>query len=392
MPHLRKRHILATFLKKVDFSPVVIVNGARQCGKSFLIKDLYVSHKPNSRTYVTLDTLTMRQLAEQNPSSFLDLKTKSGILCIDEAQRVPHLFEAVKERVDKRRQPGQYILLGSTEFSHRTHIRESLTGRASSVQVFPFTIAEILNLAPSHTSLELPVHEKPRAERREVINFLNRGGLPGIFSVRDEQEREALWNDWVRLTCERDIYQIKGFEPDPSFAARVIQYISTHSDATISSIAKNTRTSLLKTKNHVEALRALFAITEVSSFNGPKSIFTCFDAGLTNLFASSFDVRLRAWVTHELFAKRSLNPLLFPKIERYLGAKGALIDFVIVGRSGLPVAAFKIFPFEKIEPNDFAVLRSFSLKYPRCKVFGLGTERIPAAVFGFEVFPWEAIV
>ncbi len=91
-----------------------------------------------NRLYKTLDLASVKNFAAENPDTFVRDVENGQLLIIDEAQKVPALFDSVKAVVDEQRRPGQFILLGSTEFSKLTNIRESLTGKASRLRIFPY--------------------------------------------------------------------------------------------------------------------------------------------------------------------------------------------------------------------------------------------------------------
>ena len=176
--------------KKLKFFPVVAIQGARQPGKSFLARHLLKEILPESK-YLTFDQQTWKAEAQRAPHTFLTDHSGSGLLIIDEAQKVPAIFDAVKFEVDQNRIPGKFLLLGSTEFSKLAQIRESLTGRMGRVRLFPLILAE--TLSPESLSRSI--------ERKQVLQYLHLGGMPGFFSVRDLEERSALIQDWIDLTC-----------------------------------------------------------------------------------------------------------------------------------------------------------------------------------------------
>ncbi|MBI4406127.1 MAG: ATP-binding protein [Deltaproteobacteria bacterium] len=90
-----------------------------------------------------------------------------------------------------------FILLGSTEFSKMTLIRESLTGRMSRLRLFPLNLAEVSSLKANSSRSAIFANEKTRISRRELMRYLERGGMPGMFAIRDESERIALLEDWL---------------------------------------------------------------------------------------------------------------------------------------------------------------------------------------------------
>ncbi len=104
-------------------------------------------------------------------------------LIIDEAQKVPVIFDAIKYSVDERRIPGKFIILGSTEFSKLMLVRESLTGRVSKACLYPFTLAESRHATFDSINRAKSLNHSPKIGRVDLLRFLVRGGFPGIFTV-----------------------------------------------------------------------------------------------------------------------------------------------------------------------------------------------------------------
>ncbi|MBI4403437.1 MAG: AAA family ATPase, partial [Deltaproteobacteria bacterium] len=201
MAHTRNRHVVTTLSKKLRFSPVVTLQGVRQCGKSFLVRELLPKSLQRAH-YETFDRLVTRDFATTNPETFLLRYEESAPLIIDEAQKVPEIFDAIKYEVDKKRTPGKFLLLGSTEFSKMTHVSESLTGRMSRIRVFPLSLSETLDLPPRRIRLLDPFSKLPRVERGHLVKYLDHGGMPAIFSIRNVHEMQQAFDDWVTLTVE----------------------------------------------------------------------------------------------------------------------------------------------------------------------------------------------
>lgn len=119
--------------------PVVGVTGPRQSGKSTLTKAVF----PNKR-YVTFDDRTMRELAISNPSDFLAAFPDGAI--IDEAQKVPEIFDALKMHVDRSDfTPGKFILTGSSQFRLKQNMTDSMAGRVTFLKLLPFSVNELKN-------------------------------------------------------------------------------------------------------------------------------------------------------------------------------------------------------------------------------------------------------
>ncbi len=195
MPHGRPRLATGLLLKRLRFTPVVAIQGARQTGKSFLARELLGKKLPKS-TYVSLDDKSKQALAQDSPQTFLASLSGSEPAIIDEAQKSPALFDAIKLAVDNDRRPGSFLLLGSTEFSLLQNVRESLTGRMGKTRLYPMTFWEMHGLP----------RKKTESTRAQCLNYLDSGGMPGIAFVREQQVRADFFQDWIDLTCQRDIH------------------------------------------------------------------------------------------------------------------------------------------------------------------------------------------
>ncbi len=119
--------------------PVIGITGPRQSGKSTLARAVF----PNKR-YVTFDDRTMRELAASNPSDFIAAFPEGAV--IDEAQKVPEIFDALKMHVDSTGfMPGKFILTGSSQFRLKQNMTDSMAGRVSFLKLLPFSARELID-------------------------------------------------------------------------------------------------------------------------------------------------------------------------------------------------------------------------------------------------------
>ena len=135
--------------------PVVVVSGARQTGKTTLVKETFGSRE--NVTYVTLDYPIIRNLAKNDPELFLQQYQPPVI--IDEIQYAPELLVYIKIQVDDNRIPGQYYLTGSQMFRMMKNVSESLAGRVGLLSLFGFSRSEVyakpeVPFLPSNTHIE----------------------------------------------------------------------------------------------------------------------------------------------------------------------------------------------------------------------------------------------
>ena len=131
------REITPAIISALTDMPVVAITGMRQTGKSTFLQQ---QSEFRGRKYVTLDDFAQLAAARENPDAFVETDEP---LTIDEAQRCPELFVAIKRAVDRKRIPGQFILTGSANFLLMKSISESLAGRAVYFNIHPFTRREL---------------------------------------------------------------------------------------------------------------------------------------------------------------------------------------------------------------------------------------------------------
>ena len=162
--------------------PVVILTGARQTGKTALVRRLFPQH-----AYVSLDLPSEAEQAEREPARFLE--RHPAPLIVDEVQYAPKLLRHLKRAVDARRAtPGQFLLTGSQPFEVMAGVTESLAGRAGLLQLATLSYAEIRRALPQ-TSPE---------------DVLVRGGFPELYE-KPELDARGFYQSYVATYLERDL-------------------------------------------------------------------------------------------------------------------------------------------------------------------------------------------
>jgi uncharacterized protein len=131
-----RRHIEGRLLEMCQKFPIVSVTGPRQSGKTSLLRELFPTY-----TYLSLENPDYHDFALQDPKKFLE--TYDRYVIIDEAQRVPHLFNYLQGKVDEDRIPGQFLLSGSQNYLLMERISQSLAGRVALFKLFPFSFSEL---------------------------------------------------------------------------------------------------------------------------------------------------------------------------------------------------------------------------------------------------------
>lgn len=195
--------------------PVVVVTGARQTGKSTLVRELL----PDRRPYYSLDDLDIRAQAERSPDELVE---RAERMVLDEVQRVPDLLIAVKRAVDEGRRPGRYVLTGSANLLLMRRVSESLAGRATYVTLWPMTRREIEGREHAGVwsgLLERPAEEWPdllaeqEAPAADWRDHASRGGYPVPAVELADPEDRAIWFDgYIRTYLERDLQDLSSID------------------------------------------------------------------------------------------------------------------------------------------------------------------------------------
>ena len=156
-------------------TPVVVIQGARQVGKSTLASELAAAR---GATVLSLDDNNTLRLAQDDPIGFVD-RVPDGLMVIDEAQRVPELVLPLKANVDRDRRPGRFLLTGSADLLQVKGVADSLAGRAETVEMMPLSQGELARRdVPEDSVAWLAAGAKPRPFDLLSSDAVIRGGYP----------------------------------------------------------------------------------------------------------------------------------------------------------------------------------------------------------------------
>jgi len=189
---VKYRHITSRVLAALADTPVVFVQGPRQSGKTTLVQSL--SRQDRAAEYWTLDDAVVLVAARSDPDGFVDSLPERVIL--DEVQRAPDLFRAIKRSVDAKRKPGRFLLTGSANALVLPKISESLAGRMEVVTLAPFSQGEIAGRREGFIDVCFAREFKPGSYRDAgwpaLVERITRGGFPEAL-VRKDEARRAAW-------------------------------------------------------------------------------------------------------------------------------------------------------------------------------------------------------
>ena len=205
-----KRYCEKKIITALSDTPVVVISGPRQSGKTTLAKQI----QGNDSIYITLDDLTQYNAAKHDPVNFIrNLKNKRTI--IDEVQRVPELFLAIKQSVDENRIPGRYLLTGSSNMLMLPSLADSLAGRIEVINLLPLTTCEIESR--SSTFLEkifnniAPTSQDKRIKDKLISKILS-GGYPEPYSRKKQERRNAWYQQYMNSIIQKDLKDLDKIE------------------------------------------------------------------------------------------------------------------------------------------------------------------------------------
>lgn len=209
-PTTRPRYVTPQLLESLGDTRIVVVQGARQVGKTTLVRQ--VVDQLDGR-FVTLDDDLARQAAEVDPQGFLD-QNPAGLLAIDEVQRVPALTLALKLTVDRDPRPGRFLLTGSANLLRLPAMQDSLAGRAENIDLYGFSQSELTGQRERFVD-RLLAGESFSARRSDLTrgDYLDRactGGYPEALTRSPGKRRNAWFDNYVRRIVERDAPEISG--------------------------------------------------------------------------------------------------------------------------------------------------------------------------------------
>lgn len=198
-------------------TPVVLLNGPRQSGKTTLVRQFATDQRP----YLSLDDATTAAAARQDPQGFI--RRLDGAV-IDEVQRVPELLLAIKLAVDERRRPGRFLLTGSADVMALPRVADSLAGRVEVLSLLPLAACELAGtpsawldaLFAALAAETRPPSPLPDQAATEVGEALEQrvlaGGYPEALQRSSASRRQAWARSYLTAILQRDVRDIADVE------------------------------------------------------------------------------------------------------------------------------------------------------------------------------------
>lgn len=205
-PTTYTRFIEPRLLEALEDSPVVLIDGPRQCGKTTLARQ--VGDRLGYH-YFSLDDDVMLAAALSDPAGFIDNLPPRVIL--DEIQRAPQLFRAIKAVVDRNRVPGRFLLTGSANVLMLPRLSDSLAGRLSILRLHPLSQGELAGTLPDFLDCafggNFPVVSTPRL-KEDLADRIVAGGYPAAYARATTRRRARWYQDYLTTMVQRDVRDI----------------------------------------------------------------------------------------------------------------------------------------------------------------------------------------
>ncbi len=206
-----RRHMESLILELSRSYSAILLTGPRQAGKTTMLREL-AERENAGRRYVTLDDLTERDMAKNDPGLFLQLH-KPPVL-IDEVQYAPELFTYIKIYIDEHHDPGDFWMTGSQIFRLMRGVQESLAGRVALLHMSPLSQREITGApcVPFTTDFDRLLAEQGRiapVTTPEMYERLWKGSMPGLISGRTP-DRNVFYSSYLATYVERDVRDLSG--------------------------------------------------------------------------------------------------------------------------------------------------------------------------------------
>ena len=352
-------------------SPAVLIHGPRQCGKSTLAR---VVGDPRGYDYISFDDDIARTAAESDPAGFVAGLGERTVL--DEVQRVPPLFTALKQEIDARRSPGRFLLTGSSQVLLVPTLSDSLAGRMEILRLHPLSQGEIHGGAPNFLDdLFRGAFATSRTDRLgdDLAGRIADGGYPAALA-RSPSRRAAWYRNFIDTQLQRDVRDLARISALDALPRLLTAAASqTARLYNLSSMASPFRLSRPTIGDYVALLQRLFLIDELPPWHrnqlsrlikSPKLHIGDTGLGCALIGATRRNLArdrgllgqyLESFVLHEL-RRQSVCQDVPLEFFHYRDKDQVEVD-IVIERGAREVAGVEVEAGATVTPSDFRGLR-----------------------------------
>ena len=264
--NLLPRRAKARVLDALGDTRVVLINGARQAGKSTLAR-LAASRSPASVIRLLDDPATLRA-ATEDPTEFIE---HDGLMVIDEIQLAPELLRPIKVAVDLDPRPGRFLLTGSSRILALRTLPDALPGRMEIIELWPFSQGEIAGTEDGFVDAAFAhgpdIDHSSQLRRRDYLERIAVGGFPEAVR-RTPRRRTAFFDSYLSTLIERDVLELASIERRGDLV-RLLALLATRAGGllvpgTLAGQSGIPRTTLVR---YVELLSSVFLIKSIPAWS-----------------------------------------------------------------------------------------------------------------------------
>lgn len=361
-------NILSTALK---ISPIVLLKGARQVGKSTLAMK-------RNQNYIVLDDVSTRINAKEDSNRFIETLAKP--VTIDEIQKVPELLESLKIYIDKKRRNGDFLITGSANILDMKTTKDTLAGRIIEINLYPLSSKEKVSKANENIVDKLFNHDfsTVNMDTDIVLEGMLKGGYPDVQNLEEPLEKKLWFSSYVSTYIERDARDLGEFRDIDSFY-RFVNILVPRSTTLLnkSKIAKEVGIRIETVENYLVILQQTFQVQMVrpffenigKQFVKSSKIFLN-DTGLMSYFLGIYTIEqfesssykgalVETFVFNELL-KHCEFSMDNTKIYHYLTSDKKEIDFILQRND--KIIAIEVKSSSKVGKDDFRHIIEYQKK------------------------------
>ena len=391
------RNIQQRLLEALVDTPVVLLHGARQTGKTTLVRAIAENEHP--ARYLTFDDPAVLGAAQSDPQGFIE--RIDGPVVLDEVQRVPELALAIKLSVDRRREPGRFLLTGSANVLQVPKLSDSLAGRMEIKSLWPFSQGEIGGVRESFVDAMFAKRLPKLSEEEKEPALIDRllvGGYPEVQKRRSSARRREWFTSYINTILQRDVRDLANIE-GLTLMPRLLALLATRAGALLNfaDVARSIQIPQTTLKRYLALLETTFLVQLLEPWHSnlglrivksPKLYIS--DCGLLVHLLTTDRERLGSdpsqlghvlenFVVTELRKQISWSKV-FAKMYHYRTTTGSEVDIVFAGAGGR-IVGIEVKASATISAGDFKGLKALAEavgdRFHRGVLLYTGSEALP---------------